>query len=474
MPAFNQVTPELVSQLAAIVGEDACLTQDAINEDYAHDEMPLYGQQMPQVVVLPQTTEQVSAVMRLCDENTIPVTVRGAGTGLVGGATPLAGGVVLCTMNMNQILGYDMRNLNVRVQPGVRLCDLAADASSHGLMYPPDPGEKTGSIGGNVSTNAGGLRAVKYGTTRDYVLDLTAVLPDGQVLKLGRPVTKASSGYSLMHLIIGSEGTLAVITELTLKLIPAPTENTSFILPFADIRTAIGAVPDIKLAGLDPAAIEFMERDIVDTSMERTGKKVFPTVVDGQEVGAYILVTFDGNDSDEIYARAEHLVEVADEAGAYDVLVVEQRSEKEAVWEARSAFLTVIQEEADLLDEMDVVVPVDDIADFLSFVHEVGEKNGIRIRSFGHAGDGNLHIYCAGNDMDRDDFLARSSAVMREAYAKCAELNGQVSGEHGIGFAKKEYLRQSVGDASVSLMAGIKQVFDPKGILNPGKVCSDL
>ena len=474
MPAFNQVTPELVSQLAAIVGEDACLTQDAINEDYAHDEMPLYGQQMPQVVVLPQTTEQVSAVMRLCNENTIPVTVRGAGTGLVGGATPLAGGVVLCTMNMNQILGYDMRNLNVRVQPGVRLCDLAADASSHGLMYPPDPGEKTGSIGGNVSTNAGGLRAVKYGTTRDYVLDLTAVLPDGQVLKLGRPVTKASSGYSLMHLIIGSEGTLAIITELTLKLIPAPTENTSFILPFADIRTAIGAVPDIKLAGLDPAAIEFMERDIVDTSMERTGKKIFPTVVDGQEVGAYILVTFDGNDSDEIYARAEHLVEVADEAGAYDVLVVEQRSEKEAVWEARSAFLTVIQEEADLLDEMDVVVPVDGIADFLSFVHEVGEKNGIRIRSFGHAGDGNLHIYCAGNDMDRDDFLARSSAVMREAYAKCAELNGQVSGEHGIGFAKKEYLRQSVGDASVSLMAGIKQVFDPKGILNPGKVCSDL
>ena len=474
MPAFNQVTPELVSQLAAIVGEDACLTQDAINEDYAHDEMPLYGQQMPQVVVLPQTTEQVSAVMRLCNENTIPVTVRGAGTGLVGGATPLAGGVVLCTMNMNQILGYDMRNLNVRVQPGVRLCDLAADASSHGLMYPPDPGEKTGSIGGNVSTNAGGLRAVKYGTTRDYVLDLTAVLPDGQVLKLGRPVTKASSGYSLMHLIIGSEGTLAIITELTLKLIPAPTENTSFILPFADIRTAIGAVPDIKLAGLDPAAIEFMERDIVDTSMERTGKKIFPTVVDGQEVGAYILVTFDGTDSDEIYARAEHLVEVADEAGAYDVLVVEQRSEKEAVWEARSAFLTVIQEEADLLDEMDVVVPVDGIADFLSFVHEVGEKNGIRIRSFGHAGDGNLHIYCAGNDMDRDDFLARSSAVMREAYAKCAELNGQVSGEHGIGFAKKEYLRQSVGDASVSLMAGIKQVFDPKGILNPGKVCSDL
>ena len=267
---------------------------------------------------------------------------------------------------------------------------------------------------------------------------------------------------------------MAIITELTLKLIPAPTENTSFILPFADIRTAIGAVPDIKLAGLDPAAIEFMERDIVDTSMERTGKKIFPTVVDGQEVGAYILVTFDGNDSDEIYARAEHLVEVADEAGAYDVLVVEQRSEKEAVWEARSAFLTVIQEEADLLDEMDVVVPVDGIADFLSFVHEVGEKNGIRIRSFGHAGDGNLHIYCAGNDMDRDDFLARSSAVMREAYAKCAELNGQVSGEHGIGFAKKEYLRQSVGDASVSLMAGIKQVFDPKGILNPGKVCSDL
>ena len=212
------------------------------------------------------------------------------------------------------------------------------------------------------------MRAVKYGTTRDYVLAMTVVLPSGEVLELGPAVTKTSSGYSLLHLMIGSEGTLGVICELTLKLIPDPQADTSFILPFADIETAISSVPSIKLAGLNPQSIEFMERDIVDSSADFTGKHVFPTVVQGQEAGAYILVTLDGNDEDEIFQRAEILAGVADEAGAYDVLVVDTPSEKEAVWAARSAFLTVIESEADLCDEMDVVVPVDNIAEFLGFV----------------------------------------------------------------------------------------------------------
>ena len=216
-----------------------------------------------------------------------------------------------------------MNNLLVHVQPGVRLCDLAADALEHDLMYPPDPGEKTGSLGGNVSTNAGGMRAVKYGTTRDYVLAMTVVLPNGQILELGRSVTKTSSGYSLLHLMIGSEGTLGVITELTLKLIPNPKEDISFILPFADIDAAISAVPKIKLAGLSPQSIEFMERDIVDSSANYTGNKIIPTVIDGKEAGAYILVTLDGNDQDEIFQRAETLAEIGDEIGAYDILGIE-------------------------------------------------------------------------------------------------------------------------------------------------------
>ncbi len=474
MSDYNKLTPELIDQLVTIVGSDNCYVGDEIAEDYSHDEMPIYGSQAPEIVCLPASTEEVSRIMKLCYDNTIPVTVRGAGTGLAGGCTPLCGGVVLSTMRMDKIIEYDMNNLTVRIQPGVRLCDLAADALEHDLMYPPDPGEKTGSVGGNVSTNAGGMRAVKYGTTRDYVLAMTAVLPNGEVVELGPAVTKSSSGYSLLHLIIGSEGTLAIITELTMKLIPNPQVSISFILPFENIEEAIGSVPSIKLAGLNPQSIEFMERDIVDSSANYTGNDIFPTVVQGREVGAYILVTLDGNDEDEIMQRAERLMEVSEEKGAYDVLVVNQPSIRDAVWEARSAFLTVIEAEADLLDEMDVVVPVDRIAEFLEYVHGVGVEYGVRIRSFGHAGDGNLHIYCSGNDLDRDEFMALSEKVMEAAYKKCTELDGQVSGEHGIGHAKKQYLRSSVGETLYGLMGDIKAIFDPKHILNPGKVCHDL
>ena len=301
---------------------------------------------------------------------------------------------------------------------------------------------------------------------------MTVVLPNGQILELGRSVTKTSSGYSLLHLMIGSEGTLGVITELTLKLIPNPKEDISFILPFADIDAAISAVPKIKLAGLSPQSIEFMERDIVDSSANYTGNKIIPTMIDGKEAGAYILVTLDGNDQDEIFQRAETLAEIGDEIGAYDTLVLSHPADKRAVWEARSAFLTVIEAETDLIDEMDVVVPVDKIPTFLEYAHEIGDKYEVRIRSFGHAGDGNLHIYCCANDMDEAVFLERSAKVMKAAYEKCTELRGQVSGEHGIGHAKKEYLRESVGDTAIGLMAGIKQVFDPNMILNPGKICN--
>ena len=281
MTKYKKVTPEIAAQLQAIVGAKRFFAGDAVKDDFSHDEMPIYGKYYPEVVCEAESTEEVSAILRVCYENDIPVTPRGAGTGLVGGCVPLCGGVVLCTTRMNKILSYDMNNLVVHIQPGVLLCDLAADALTRGLMYPPDPGEKTATVGGNVSTNAGGMRAVKYGVTRDYVLAMTVVLPDGRVMELGKTVCKTSSGYSLLHLMIGSEGTLGVITELTLKLIPKPEMNVSLILPFADVETAIASVPQIKLANLDPQSIEFMERDIVDSSAAFTGNTIFPTVVDG-------------------------------------------------------------------------------------------------------------------------------------------------------------------------------------------------
>mgnify|MGYP002529526529 CR=1 FL=1 len=393
---------------------------------------------------------------------------------LVEGGHPLCGGVVLCTTRMNKILSYDMNNLVVHIQPGVLLCDLAADALTHGLMYPPDPGEKTATVGGNVSTNAGGMRAVKYGVTRDYVLAMTVVLPDGRVMELGKTVCKTSSGYSLLHLMIGSEGTLGVITELTLKLIPKPEMNVSLILPFADVETAIASVPKIKLANLDPQSIEFMERDIVDSSAAFTGNTIFPTVVDGKEAGAYILVTLVGDSEAELTAKMDRLGALAEQCGAYDTLVVWTDGLKKDVWAARSAFLTVIEADTKLLDEMDVVVPVDRIAEFLVYTRATGKAEGITIRNFGHAGDGNLHIYCCANDMALDEFKRRSKAVMDKCYAKCIEFGGQVSGEHAIGHAKKQYLVESVGETAFGLMQAIKQVFDPKGILNPGKVCTNV
>ena len=474
MIKYNQLTKTLADELCRIVGEKNFQYGPAVKEAYSHDEMPIYGKFMPEAVCKARSTAEVYQIMRLCHANRIPVTVRGAGTGLVGGCVPIEGGVVISTELMNSILEYDMNNLTVRIQPGVLLCDLAADALAHGLMYPPDPGEKTATVGGNVSTNAGGMRAVKYGVTRDYVLAMTVVLPDGRVLHLGKAVCKSSSGYSLMHLMIGSEGTLGIITELTLKLIPKPTMDVSLILPFRDIAAAISSVPAIKLANLDPQSIEFMERDIVDSSAAFTNNPVFPIEVNGREAGAYILVTLVGDSEEELTAKMDRLGRVAEETGAFDTLVVWTDGLKKDVWAARSAFLTVIEAETKLLDEMDVVVPVDKIAEFLVYTHDEAVKQNVTVRSFGHAGDGNLHIYCCSNDLEEEEFKRRVKKLMDCCYAKCTQFGGQVSGEHSIGHAKKEYLRQSVGEDSYQLMAAIKQVFDPEGILNPGKVCHDL
>ena len=473
MPAYKKLTEPVLERLRRVLGE-ALVFGEAVKEDFSHDEMPIYGKFAPEAVCFPSSTGEVAEVMRICCEECVPVTVRGAGTGLVGGCVPLCGGLVLSTERMNSILAYDMNNLTVTIQPGVLLRDLAADALAHGLMYPPDPGEKTSTVGGNVSTNAGGMRAVKYGVPRDYVLAMTVVLPSGEVLKLGKAVCKTSSGYSLLHLMIGSEGTLGVITELTLKLIPKPIMDVSLLLPFEEISAAIASVPAIKLANLEPQSIEFMERDIVESSAEFTGNPVFPTRVNGRDVGAYILVTLVGGSEAELTAKMDRLAEVAERAGAFDVLVVWTDNLKKDVWAARSAFLTAIEADSKLLDEMDVVVPVDRIAEFLAFARAEAEKNGLRLRAFGHAGDGNLHIYCCSNELEEAEFKRRCKLAMDSCYKKCDEFQGQVSGEHAIGHAKKDYLRLSAGETAYGLMAAIKQVFDPKGILNPGKVCHDL
>ncbi len=469
---YNELTPEIIEQIKAV--SDHVLEGELINPDYARDEMPIYGTHMPDLAVQPRSTEEVAAVVKICYENNIPVTPRGAGTGLAGGAVPLFGGVLIDMSKMNRIISYDMENFVVEVEAGVLLNDLAADAESKGMLYPPDPGEKFACLGGNVATNAGGMRAVKYGATRDYVRAMTVVLPTGEITKLGATVTKTSSGYSLMNLMIGSEGTLGIITELTLKIIPAPGYVASLIVPFEDLRSALATVPKFKMAHMDPQAIEFMEREIVLASERYIGKSVFPQQVEGVTAGAYLLLTLDGKDEDEVFTLIEQAVELVMDSGAIDVLVADSPDKIRDAWAARSSFLEAIMEETKLLDECDVVVPVNKIADYLEFVNKTGEECGLTIKSFGHAGDGNLHIYQCSNDLEEEEFKSRVDRFFDIIYKEATDCGGLVSGEHGIGSGKIKYLVESVGETNMALMEGIKRVFDPKMILNPGKVCYKL
>jgi glycolate oxidase len=470
---YSKVTPQLIQEFKKII-PGKVHEKEEINEDYSHDEMPIYGKGIPEVVIEATNTEDIAAIVKLCYENNIPVIPRGAGTGLTGAAVALHGGVLIDMSKMNKILDYDKENFVVRVEPGVLLNTLAEDAKNQGLLYPPDPGEKFATLGGNVSTNAGGMRAVKYGCTRDYVRAMTVVLPTGEIIHLGASVSKTSTGYSLINLMIGSEGTLGIITELTLKVIPAPKETISLIVPFENLKDCIGAVPKIFMAGLKPQALEFMEKEIVLSSERYLGKNVFPKEVEGVDIGAYLLITFDGDRMDLLEELSEQAAEVVLEEGAVDVLVADTPVKKKDAWEARSTFLEAIEAETKLLDECDVVVPVNQIPTYLSFVKSLEDQYDFAIKSFGHAGDGNLHIYTCANDMEEEEFKRQVAGFMDIIYKKAAECGGLISGEHGIGSGKMEYLAAFAGETSMRLMKGIKEVFDPKMILNPGKICYKL
>ena len=462
---YNKINCSDIEALRAIVGADAVVAGDAISPDYGHDELGGITS-MPEVLVRAKTTEEISAVMKHAYAREIPVTVRGSGTGLVGSAVAVCGGILLETTAMNKILDLDRDNLTVTVQPGVLLMELAAFAEENDFLYPPDPGEKSATIGGNISTNAGGMRAVKYGVTRDYVRALTVVMPDGEILKLGAKVAKNSSGYSLKDLIIGSEGTLAIITEAVLKLVPLPKLSVSLLVPFPNMKSAIEAVPQIFRSKVTPTAIEYMSRDTILFSESYLGKRFPDTKND-----AYILLTFDGNTDAQIEADMKTVADLCLSIGAIDAYIVDTEERKKAVWSARGAFLEAIKASTTEMDECDVVVPVSRVDEFIKFTHELSAELGVRIPSFGHAGDGNLHVYVCRDALNDADWETTLSAAFESMYRKADELGGLVSGEHGIGFAKKEYLKQQYGEYPIALMQGIKAVFDKKNILNPKKIC---
>ena len=462
---YNKITTEDIECLCNIVGKDNVLWGDAINPDYAHDELGSI-ERMPDVLVRVHTTEEVSEIMKLAYARTIPVTVRGSGTGLVGAAVPIEGGILLETTQMNKILELDRDNLTITVQPGVLLMELAAYAEENDFLYPPDPGEKSATIGGNISTNAGGMRAVKYGVTRDYVRSLKVVMPDGEILTLAEKVAKNSSGYSIKDLAIGSEGTLCIITEAVLKLVPLPKVSVSLLVPFPNMKSAIESVPQIIRSKIIPTAIEYMSRDTILFSESYLGKK-FPD----SKHDAYILLTVDGNTDAEVEEDIERIANLCLEIGAIDVYIVDTDERKKSVWSARGAFLEAIKASTTEMDECDVVVPVNKIDEFIKYTHELAKENNIRIPSFGHAGDGNLHVYICRDQLEKAEWERVLNHCFDCMYIKAKELGGLVSGEHGIGYAKKDYLRNLYGETPIKLMKGIKDFFDEKNILNPGKIC---
>lgn len=470
---YKKPTAEMVEALQALL-PGRVYTGEDINEDYSHDEMAYNGKSYPDLVVEVLTTEEVSEVCKLCYANDVPIVPRGAGTGLSGGCVPLAGGVVIDMSKMNKILSIDLDCMVARLQAGVLVDDIQKACDEIDMMYAPDPGEKFATVGGNVATNAGGMRACKYGTTRDHVRAMTVVMPNGDIMRMGAEVSKNCTGYSLMNLMSGSEGTLGIITELSMKILPKPKAMISLLAPFEDLESCISCVSKVKAAGLDPQALEFMMRDNVADVEEFLGKKVYPDKIDGVECGAYLLVTFDGPNEDMLDETLEQAADLFVENGALDVLIFDTADGFRNAWAIRGNILEALLANYKQQEETDVVVPIPHIAEFVAYAASLEEELEFAVRATGHAGDGNVHVNVCANGMDEEKFCKNVEIFMDKVYKKGIELGGLISGEHGIGSAKMKYLPANVGEEQVALMKAIKQACDPKMLLNPGKVCYNL
>jgi glycolate oxidase len=416
-----------------------------------------------EVLVFPINNEEVSLIMKFSYENNISVTPRGAGTGLVGATIPTNGGIVLDLSLMNKILELDKENLTITVEPGILLKDLQEYVEKRELFYPPDPGEKGASIGGNISTNAGGMRAVKYGVTRNYVMALELVLANGSIMNVGEKVIKDSSGLDLKDLIIGSEGTLAIITKATLKLIPKPKKSVSILIPFNSLDKAIDSVIKIINKNSKPTAIEFIERDVIENAENYLQLK-FPD----DKGEAYLLLTFDGDEDSEVIYNYNKAKEVCLNNGAIDFIILNKIEDIDRTWKIRGALVTAVEAVSEQ-EPIDIVVPINKTAEFINYTKEVQAKYGIKITSFGHAGDGNVHLCVIKGSMGEEEWNKKSVLLLGNLYEKSKELGGLPSGEHGIGLNKRPYFLKVTDKVNVDYMKKIKSVFDDKNILNSNK-----
>ena len=447
--------------LREIIPDESRLIFDHIPPEFLSDTL---GRRKGEAsaLVFAKSTEEVSKLLQYAHANRIPVTPRGAGTNLVGSTVPVDGGIILDLSQMNRILELDTETMTITVEPGLLLQDLQAYVEEHNLFYPPDPGEKASSIGGNISTNAGGMRAVKYGVTRDYVRGLEVVTADGTVLTVGGKNVKDASGLSLKHLYIGSEGTLAVITKCILKVIPKPETSLSILVPYPDLTTGIGSVLNILRADANPTAVEFMERNVVRVGEDFSGVR-YPC----PEAGSYILLTFDGRER-EVAASAERIQTLALSSGALDYIFLTDPQQAADIWKVRGALVKAVEAVSEQ-EPVDIVVPINRTAEFIGYINQLEQSSGMRMVSFGHAGDGNVHLCVVRGHRDEATWQKELHANMDKAYHKAYELGGIASGEHGIGISKRRYFLRETHWENLRAMNQIKDALDPLHILNDKK-----
>ena len=461
---FAKVTSEIISLLREAAGDKNILVDDDAREVYGSDETEDFVFP-PDVVVLPTTTEAVANVMRIAWSHNIPVTPRGGGTGLSGGALPLFGGIVLGLERLDRILEIDTNNLMAVVEPGVITQELQEAVEKKGLYYPPDPASKGSCrLGGNLAECAGGPHAVKYGVTKDYILGLEAVLPNGEIIRHGGKLLKNSTGYNLTQLIVGSEGTLAVITKIYLKLIPLPQHRLTLLVPFPTLESAARTVPAIMNKGITPSALELMERDAI-----KIAEKHLDSSIPNSDSAAQLIIELDGNDEAVLQSTAENVCEIALEQGATDVLLADSSTRQNEIWDMRRATGEAVKS-VSVYKEEDTVVPRYNLVPLLLGVKEIAKRHGITTVCYGHAGDGNLHVNILKMDMSDEDWNRNLDPAIREIFELTVSLGGTISGEHGIGYSQKRYLGIAFEPHEIALMQRLKDAFDPKGILNPGKI----
>ncbi|MBP2057139.1 glycolate oxidase [Lactobacillus colini] len=461
---YHKINQDDIKELSSYIPDSERFITEP-TEHWDHDQFKVV-RAMPDLVIQPTSNEEIQKVVKYASDHHIPLVPRGNSTGLMGANLTVEGGISLDMVKMNKVLDYDPDSLTMTVQAGIRLKDIEEYLADKPFTYMPAPAMHWATIGGNVDTNAGGLKAIKYGVTREHIREIKVVLTDGKLYKFGSKAVKSASGYSLKDLIIGSEGTLGVVSEVTVRLYPKPKKSINAIIPFPTLDDAIKSVPKILASGVVPTTVEFMGRPVIQL-WEKYYNDKFPI----EEGNGFIIVGLDAFTDEEVHAQLDQTLKAAADLKAMKALVLDADSpEAKKIWECREALLLAIQKSTPKMDEVDICVPINHIPDVLHRISELEEEAGMRIPNFGHAGDGNLHIYLCSDDMSDEEFDKKSNFVITELYKTAKSVDGNMSGEHGIGYARKDWFEDFYGEDYTNLLRKVKAIFDPNSIINPGKV----